>query len=203
MHELLFSVQFHLTIFAVASLLMSLFLIVNKILEASNKIAAIEGLSDESKWKKVPVRIENKGYLVNYAYPNMYSTNYGALSSLQMMKASSYEFENYKMRLKKEKLERESGGVTIFYRDERGKLRNRISFSNNPEFNYRTLMSLKDADNKIFAFQNIKKPSIVLLSIPNREEVREEKKVIIKNTLRQSFIYVSVASILCIASLSF
>ncbi len=200
MRDLLFTVDFHLTVISILAMLVSIFLVAKKFIDTKKKFKKLALLKDKNKWDEVKIKVESKGYFVNYPYPNSYSREYGVLSELQKVKAASFEFENYKLRLKKERLENESGKTSIFYRDENKKLYNRISLTNNPDVNYNHLML---NENKDAAFRNKDKPSMVVLKIPDENEIRIEGKRMFWDTLKTSFVYIGASSLIVIAAFSY
>jgi hypothetical protein len=196
--DYIFSIDFHLTVFCAIALISSFIYVIAKVLEAKEKIKAIRSLSNGKKWKKVPVKIEEKGFFINYPYPNKYTREYGNLSELQKVKAGSFEYENYKMRQLKFDLEEASGGVTILYRGEDGKLRNKISVTNNPNDNYEYLMFMKDA---VEAYVNKQNENLVVLKLPDEREINHEKIRLTLGVLKSSFVSLGASSLILFASL--
>lgn len=199
MRELLFTPEFHLAVLAVFSFIICLTVTAAKIIKNTKAIERLHKLKDKEKWKEISAKVEDKGYFIHYSYPNSYTRDYGQLSELQRMKASSFEFESYKNRLKKQKIEKENGFVTIYYRTEDNKLRNRISVSRNPKVNYEYLISNKE---KSVAYQNKANPRLVVLKIPDKQEIALEKRRATLDSIKSITGYVALSSIFCITALS-
>ena len=120
------------------------------------------------------------------------------MSELQKVKAGSFEYENYKMRQLKFDLEEASGGVTVLYRGEDGKLRNKISITNNPKDNYEYLMSMKD---DVEAYVNKQNENLVVLKIPDEKEIYHEKVRLSLEVIKSSFVSLGASALVLFASL--
>lgn len=198
MQSFIFNVNFHLTILAIGSLLVYAIYISGLAIKNAKKIEAIKKLANQNDWTKIPIIIEKTGFFIENEYLNRYSKVYPTnLSEVQIIQAASFEFESLKQRIKKRQLEITNGGVTIFYRTKDGKLKNKITVSNNAESNYKTLMSIKGQD---FAYQNKHNNKIIVLSMPSKEEIKFESNKLHLDLVKKGLIYGFFAASISIAA---
>jgi hypothetical protein len=184
---------------------LSLFICLSYIFVGIIKIAKtadkLNKLKEKSEWDDVAIKIIKEGYFIEYEYPNKYTKDYSPnLSEVEIINAASYELEKMKERFKRRSIEKKKGNVTIQYRTEDGRLRNKITLTNNALANYMTLINKKD---KSKAFMSKDNPNLVLLSIPNDLEIKSVIKSMSLKLIKKSSIFLFFSFSILISAVYF
>jgi hypothetical protein len=201
MRDIIFNVDFHLALFSVLSVLVCLLYIFAQTTNVRRKLKKLDLLKSMESWSEVPVKIIKKGFYIEYDSPNKYTRNYNHdISEVEVINAASFEFEKLKERVRRRKIESNTGDVSIHYREDGGKLKHKVSFSNNSDINYDILMSIKD---RATAFKLKSNPKVMVISIPDNKEVKAEAKRLYKGLIKKSSIYLFLSISISVAALYF